>query len=498
MDALSGVLDTGELWRLTMEHSPVGMALVSTDGKILAANTALGEMLGYDPDELAQRSVADLTHPDDLATDLDLMRQAMAGTTTSYRVPKRCFRSDGSLLQGELSALLLRDTDGVPLQFIMQIIDRTEVHAFAERLDAAEETTHDLISKGQAILGSVSVGLLLVDADGTYSAWNHRQQELLDIAFPDGHGGRAGQLGFVYDADQEAALTFEQFPCARATHGEGEEFDDLLIWIGEEPASRRALSVSARTVRDRSGSLTGAVLAYNDVTELIRATRVKDEFVSTVSHELRTPLTSALAYLELLDESVEAAPEAHQQVAAARRNVLRLSHLVADLIFSTRAGSGSQVIDPHPTDVVRVVREAVDAAGVAADGAGVGLVLEHPERLEMVADGLRLRQVLDNLLDNAILYGRPGGRVRVVVEETPGAVTITVADDGDGVDPDDLPEVFERFFRGQNAQRRQVGGTGLGLAIVRTIVEAHGGEVSISSEPGEGTTVRVLLPRTAL
>ena len=440
MDAHTGVLDTGELWRLTMEHSPVGMAIVSPDGQILAANAALGDMLGYHHDELSNRTVADLTHPDDLDADLDLMRQAMAGSTTSYRVPKRCLRSDGSLLQGQLSALLLRDTEGAPLQFIMQIIDRTDVHAFAERLDAAEETAYDLRSKGQAILESVSVGLLLVDADGTYSAWNRRQQEFLDIAFPDGHGGRAGQTGFVYDADQQDVLPFEQFPCARATFGEGEEFDDLLIWVGEDPATRRALSVSARTVADRSGVLTGAVLAYNDVTQLIRAVNVRDEFVSTVSHELRTPLTAALAYLELLDESVAPVEGARQQVTAARRNVLRLSHLVADLIFSTRASSGSPVIDPYRVDLVTVLREAVEAAGVDAEDAGVRLSSTHPDTLEVLADGIRIRQVLDNLIGNAILYARPDGHVDVTLGESDGGVVITVADDGEGIDADDLDE----------------------------------------------------------
>jgi two-component system phosphate regulon sensor histidine kinase PhoR len=495
VDGHTGVLDTAELWRLTMEHSPVGMALVSTGGEILTANAALGEMLGYDLDELAHHTVADLTHPDDLATDLELMRQAMAGSTTSYRVPKRCYRRDGSLLQGELSALLLRGTDGEPLQFIMQIIDRTEVHAFAERLDAAEETTHDLLSKGQAILDSVSVGLLLVDADGTYSAWNRRQQELLDIAFPAGHGGRAGQSGFVYDAEQQDALSFDQFPCARATEGEGEEFDDLLIWIGEEPTSRRALSVSARTVRDRGGALTGAVLAYNDVTELIRAVKVKDEFVSTVSHELRTPLTAALAYLELLDESVAPLPEARQQVTAIRRNMLRLSHLLADLILSTRASSGSPVVAPYRVDLVTVVLEAVQAAAVDAEGAGVRLTRDHPATLEMTADGIRVRQALDNLLGNAILYSRPAGHVHVTLEESGADVVVTVADDGEGIDADEVGEVFDRFFRGANARRRQVGGAGLGLSIVRTIVEAHGGDVSVTSVAGQGTTVRVALPR---
>jgi two-component system phosphate regulon sensor histidine kinase PhoR len=493
VDAHTGVLDTGELWRLTMEHSPVGMAIVSPDGQILAANAALGDMLGYHHDDLSSRTVADLTHPEDLEADLDLMRKAMAGSTTSYRVPKRCLRADGSLLHGQLSALLLRDTEGAPLHFIMQIIDRTDVHAFAERLDAAEETAYDLRSKGQAILESVSVGLLLVDADGTYSAWNRRQQEFLDIAFPDGHGGRAGQTGFVYDADQQDVLPFEQFPCARATFGEGEEFDDLLIWVGEDPATRRALSVSARTVADRSGVLTGAVLAYNDVTQLIRAVNVRDEFVSTVSHELRTPLTAALAYLELLDESVAPIPGAHQQVTAARRNVLRLSHLVADLIFSTRASSGSPVIDPYRVDLVTVLREAVDAAGVDAEDAGVRLSSTHPDALEVLADGIRIRQVLDNLIGNAIKYSPQGGEIAIWVEATNAEGLVRIEDHGIGIASDVLPQLFERFYQGQDPGVST--GLGLGLYIARMLVEAHGGRIWAESEPGQGSTFVISLPR---
>ncbi len=486
--------DTGDLWRLTMEHSPVGMAIVSLTGEIVTANVALCDMLGYEPEALTGMTFHDFTHPDDLARDLRLVERSLAGEIGSYRVTKRYICADGSTLIADISVALLRDPDGEPIHFISQIADRTERHAFVERLDAADETAHDLLSKGQAILDSVSVGLLLVDADGTYSAWNRRQQELLDIAFPDGHGGRAGQGGFVYDADQQGALSFEQFPCARATAGAGEEFDDLLIWIGEDPEARRALSVSARTVHDRSGVLTGAVLAYNDVTELIRAVRVKDEFVSTVSHELRTPLTSGLAYLELLEESVEHLPEALQQVNAARRSMLRLSQLVADLIFSTKASSGAPVIDPYPTDLAMIVREAVAAAEVDAAGAGVRLRSELPVSVEVMADGMRMRHVLDNLIANAILYGRPDGHVDVTVVGADRLVVLTVTDDGEGMDADEVGEVFGRFYRGENARRRQIGGTGLGLYIVRTIVEAHGGRVSFDSSD-RGSTVRVELPR---
>ena len=299
----------------------------------------------------------------------------------------------------------------------------------------------------------------------------------------------------MYDAEQQEELSFEQFPCARATVGAGEEFDDLLIWIGEDPATRRALSVSARTVRDRAGGLTGAVLAYHDVTELIRAVKVKDEFVSTVSHELRTPLTAALAYLELLDESVAPMPDARQQVTAIRRNMLRLSHLLADLILSTRASSGSPVVAPTASTWSPWSSEAVEAAAVDAEGAGVRLTRDHPATLEMTADGIRVRQALDNLIGNAILYGRPDGHVHVTLEESVDEVVVTVADDGEGIDPAEVGEVFDRFFRGTNARERQVGGAGLGLSIVRTVVEAHGGAVSVTSVVGEGTTVRVALPR---
>jgi len=493
VDSRSQVPDTADLWRLTMEHSPVGMAIFSVDGEFIMANVALGDMLGYDPEQMAGMSFRDITHPDDLASDMRLAARALAGEIGSYRITKRYVRADGSILTGDLSVALLRDAEGTPIHFISQIADLTERQAFVERLDAAEEAAYDVQRKTEALFESVSVGLLLVDADGTYSAYNRRQQEFLDIAFPDGHLGRAGQTGFVYDADQRRTLAYEELPCARAAAGE--EFDDLLIWIGEEPESRRAMSVSARIVHDRAGTLTGAVLAYHDVTEVLRALRVKDEFVSTVSHELRTPLTSALAYLELLDDSVEAGTDVHQQVAAVRRNMLRLSHLVADLLFMVRATSGSSLVDKHRVDVATILREAVEAAAGDAAGAAVRLTCHQPDSLVVMADGMRLRQVFDNLLDNAIAYSGPDGVVAVTLAETDGGLVLTVADDGDGIEAADLEDVFARFFRGENARRRQVPGTGLGLNIVRTIVEAHDGEVSVESTPGEGTTLRIVLPR---
>ena len=485
--------ETADLWQLTMEHSPVGMAIVAPNGDFVMANVALCDMLGHDPDVMSTLSFQEITHPDDLAADLRLVERALAGEISSYRITKRYFRADGSILVGDLSVALLRDADGAPIHFISQIADLTEREAFVERLDAAEAAAEAERRTALAVFEGVNVGLLRIDSRGNYLAFNSRLGEFLALAFPEGHLGHVGQPGFAYDASQQRQLPPEEMPCMRAA--EGEEFDDLRVWIGEEPASRRALSVSSRTVVDRDGRVSGAVLAYHDVTDLVRAMQVKDEFVATVSHELRTPLTSALAYLELLDESADVSVEGHAQVTAARRNMLRLSHLVADLLFTTRAAAGSPLVSPYRVDLVTVVGEAVDAASVDAEVAGVRLTCTRPASVLVQADGMRLRQVLDNLLANAIAYSARGGEVAVELTEGDDDVVLVVADHGTGIEPDEVGEVFGRFYRGQNARRGQVPGTGLGLTIVRAIVEAHGGEVLLASTVDAGTSVRVLLPR---
>jgi two-component system phosphate regulon sensor histidine kinase PhoR len=490
--APSPSLGTDELWRLTMEHSPVGMAIISPTGGFVTANRALCDMLGHDADVLVTKSFQEITHPDDLDSDLRLFEQTLAGEISSYRITKRYLRADGSTLVGDLSVALLRDPMGTPIHFISQIVDLSERQAFVDRLDAAEAAADAERRTAQAVFEGVAVGLLQIDAEGRYLATNSRQREFLDLAFPTGHRGMAGQTGFAYGVDQQL-LERDQMPSVRACRGE--EFDDVRLWVGEDPHARRALSVSARRVLDRSGGLAGAVLAYHDVTDLVRAMGVKDEFVSSISHELRTPLTAALAYLELLDESTDVSPEGHQQVTAARRNMLRLSHLVADLLFTTRVSAGSPLVDPYRVDLAVLLCEAVDAASLAADSRGVRITSRVPGTLPAVADGMRLRQVFDNLLDNAIAYSTSDGVVTVDLGVREDHLVLTITDEGTGIDAAEVEQVFGRFYRGENARRLQVAGTGLGLTIVRSIVEAHGGVVSLESTLGEGTSVCVLLPR---
>jgi signal transduction histidine kinase len=222
----------------------------------------------------------------------------------------------------------------------------------------------------------------------------------------------------------------------------------------------------------------------------------KDAFVATVTHELRTPLTGILGYAEMLADGDcgTLAPQQQRGVAAILRNARRLQDTVGDLLLLDRSGAGGDVYT------------AVDVADLLA---GICAELEPAARVRSVTvtgtaeparacgDAGQLAQVAHNLLDNAIKFSRPGGRVTWEVRSGPDGVTLTVADTGMGIPDDELPLLFTPFHRAANAREQAVQGSGLGLAVVRTIVTEHGGTVGVRSQLGEGTTFTVTLPGAA-
>jgi signal transduction histidine kinase len=344
----------------------------------------------------------------------------------------------------------------------------------------------------EAIFDTVDVGLMLLDKDGQYVGMNRRHREFLDMAFPDGHLGYAGQLGAVFDADGRTLLTADRMPSQLAA--QGQEFDDLRLWIGADPDTRRALSVSARVVRAEDGSFAGASLAYTDVTDLMSALRVKDQFVALVSHELRTPLTSIVGYIQLLEDDEDMPPHAVRQLKVVHRNADRLHRLIADLLDTANRDGKPLQMNRTRVDLAAIVRESVEAARPAAEQAGVTIGLEAPSGVPMVADPQRFAQVSDNLISNALKYTEPGGRVDVRLDVALGYVELAVADTGIGISAEDRERLFTPFFRTADAARRAVAGAGLGLSITRDIVTGHGGTIEVESEPGRGSVFRVRLP----
>jgi two-component system, OmpR family, phosphate regulon sensor histidine kinase PhoR len=348
----------------------------------------------------------------------------------------------------------------------------------------------------EAILNSVDVGLLALDARGRVHSMNPRHQRFMELAYPGGHEGSSDPKGYTFAADGFTELAREEQPTWRAVHGE--TLRDYMIWVGEDPRMRRAFAVSVSPFFTPAGEFDGAVLAYHDVTELMNAVRLKDEFVATVSHELRTPLTSIVGYVDVLLEDVsEIPPDARPFLMTVQRNARRLHRLVDDLL-SDALKLGKAELHLGRISLAGVVRtSAVEAEKMAMQN-GLAFELDSGRSLlEVSGDAERLAQVIDNIFNNAIKFTPRGGRVACRILRDGDQAVVQISDTGRGIPPEELEDVFVKFFRSPGVQSDAIPGTGIGLAISKAIVEAHGGTIDLDSMVGVGTTFQIRLPLAA-
>ncbi|MBG6217319.1 signal transduction histidine kinase [Arthrobacter sp. CAN_A6] len=340
------------------------------------------------------------------------------------------------------------------------------------------------------VLDTVDVGVLAVDANGHDILMNARQRAVHAAAAPPGNDDPNESQLLVYGQDRESLLPPEERPVRRAVLGE--DLTAEQIWLGEG-RNQRSMSISSRSMIDEDGAFAGTVISFMDVTDLALALQAKDDFLSNVSHEFRTPLTSILGYLELTMESGESLPAGVQgYLEVARRNALRLEQLVEDLLA---INAGTFEVRREQCDVGRILSEAASSARVKAARAGVEVVNSAPPGLLAVADPGRLAQAVDNLISNAVKYNRRGGTITLRAVADDDGLRVEVIDTGIGIDAADLSQVFDRFFRSPSVRTSTVPGVGLGLLITKTIVIEHGGTISVTSEPGVGSTFTIRLPQ---
>jgi two-component system phosphate regulon sensor histidine kinase PhoR len=235
------------------------------------------------------------------------------------------------------------------------------------------------------------------------------------------------------------------------------------------------------------------LVVLTDVTEVRRLERVRRDFVSNVSHELRTPVAGIKAASDTLAEGALDDPAAAREfVAHIQREADRLSQLVDELLELSRIESGEAPLRLEEIGARSLLDECASRMGALAGRAGVALRVDAPDGLTVRADRERIGRALTNLVHNAIRFTSPGGVVTLRARAEDGATLLEVSDTGAGIRPEDLPRIFERFYKAERA--RSGGGTGLGLAIVKHIAQAHGGSVSARSRPGQGSTFTLRLP----
>jgi two-component system, OmpR family, sensor histidine kinase SenX3 len=236
-----------------------------------------------------------------------------------------------------------------------------------------------------------------------------------------------------------------------------------------------------------------------DPDELRRVNKIRRDFVANVSHELKTPATSLRLLAESLEETIDEDPvQARLFAAQLKRETERLSQLITDLLDLTRLESEERVENPVPVDVRSVLMSVLARMRSVARKKSITLVWKRFGRAAQYTvrgDETLLTSMFTNLVDNAVKYTPPGGRVEVTGGFEGGEIVIRVSDTGIGIPEEKLPRIFERFYRVDKARSKETGGTGLGLSIVKHTAENHGGRVAVESALGEGSTFTVYLPR---
>ncbi len=380
--------------------------------------------------------------------------------------------------RGELNHRLLPPDIGEMAELVARL------NKMSRKLDKRLRTVTRQCHQQDAVLASMVESVIAVDTNLKVISMNRAGAQLLGLN-ADATPGRDLQT-VVHNVDLRqfiADALVRQQPIER----------DLIL----DAEDNRVLQAHGTALRDADGNSIGAVVVLNDVSRLRRLETVRQDFVANVSHELKTPITSIKGFVEtLLDGALENRADAERFLHIVAKQADRLNAIIEDLLSLSKIEQSDTVNEIELVE--ERIRPLLDAALLScankAEQRGVEVHLQCDDTLRAAVNAPLLEQAIVNLLDNAIKYSDAGDVVEIVAASADSQLSITVRDEGCGIEPEHLPRLFERFYRVDKARSRKLGGTGLGLAIVKHIVNTHGGRVTVTSEPGAGSTFHIHLP----
>ena len=353
------------------------------------------------------------------------------------------------------------------------------LNAFAARMDRESHQMREERDQFEFILGSIDEGIVAVDTSWRIVRFNRAFLELMEIECIDQLESRGGDGAVRLNKMMREAMFSRK-------HQRG-------TWVG--PSGRDLLAVVS-PVFGRNREILGSVALLQDVSESERLEQLRRDYVANISHELRTPLTGIRGMVEpLMDGCVETEEEKADFYQVIYRETLRLEKLIGEMLDVSRLQDGRVTLDTEPVDVRYVVDTALRRVQATADQAGIALSAELPDGdLLCMGDENRILQVLTIFLDNALGFTPPEGSVAVYARPERDTLRLGVIDSGVGIEPKDLPFIWERFYKSDKSRMR-TSGTGLGLAIAKLVVELMGGEIGVDTEPGKGSEFYFILKR---
>jgi two-component system phosphate regulon sensor histidine kinase PhoR len=412
-----------------------------------------------------------------LVTAAWLLARALAEPLGRLRTAADAMASGegGSSRAGRDLPLRARDEIGAVARAVARLAESAQASTEAVRTDRTRLRT---------VLAGMVEGVVAVDGEERVVVLNQAAARILRCPVEGAAGHRIWELTRVRPLSEALSEARRQ--------GDVVTREARVV----RDAREQILSLHASPLRDGDDRVSGAVAVLHDITDLRRLEEIRKEFVANVSHELKTPLTAISALVEtLLDDEGMPRETRDRFLTKIRDQTARLSAMVRDLLNLSRIESSDGQPEFRRLDLRITIRTAAQTLQPESRNREVDLVLELPESpVQVRGEEESLHQLVGNLLENAVRYTPAGGRVTVRLGAAEEGVVLEVEDTGIGIEPRHHERIFERFYRVDKGRSRDVGGTGLGLSIVKHVALSHGGRVSLSSEPGEGTTFRVWLP----
>jgi PAS domain S-box-containing protein len=494
--------ESEEFFRSIFENSPVGKSITSLDGD-LKTNKAFSNLLGYSFEEFQTKSFKDITHPDDMQKTIDAVDTLLKGQKSSIQFEKRYLHKNGSTVYADVVTTLQKDRNGKPMFFITSVNDITVRMQFETEIRKKEE-------RFRSVIQAVSEGIILQDHEGRIVTWNPAAERIFGLTAKEAEGQISTELMWKTFREDGTPFPGEEHPSLISLKT-GESCLDVVMGVQTWQGNFTWIKVNTNPLfRQNKSKPYAVVISFSDITErkrveaeLINAKehaeesdQLKSSFLANMSHEIRTPLNSIIGFSDLLNDPDYDEQQKSQFTRTIIDNGNNLMVIISDIMDLSMITAGQMKFRTSHFSPKNLLEDLMIEFGLKASDKGIELRISTPPEVEglvVESDNYRIRQILANLIGNAIKF-TSHGFVEFGFSVKDHHVEFQVEDTGIGISKDHFETIFDRFRQIEITKTRRYGGNGLGLAISKNLAELLGGRIWVDSEVGKGSLFHFSIP----